>query len=167
VSSTNKSSSLATSEIKIYTTIIQLPIISCTRLPSRCCSINVYPTIKPQRKTQQSGKSQRLAMAFQIPPGTDLSTIPAALPPFGVVPNFENPPTLAHVVTGVEITFMVLAAVAIGTRLITNITAKRVAGIDDGMTRTFSLRLVRSFSYSVLYSCFRWCLWIYGNFSQQ
>ncbi|KAL8789661.1 MAG: hypothetical protein Q9195_006714 [Heterodermia aff. obscurata] len=45
-------------------------------------------------------------MAFNLPPGTDLSTIPAGIPPPGVIPNFVNPPSLAPTVLGINITFM-------------------------------------------------------------
>lgn len=39
-------------------------------------------------------------MTSQLPPGTDLSKVPAGMPPPGVTPNFENPPSLAPTLIG-------------------------------------------------------------------
>ena len=36
----------------------------------------------------------------QIPPGTDLSKVPAGKPPAGVTPNFENPSSLTPTLIG-------------------------------------------------------------------
>ncbi|KAF4633492.1 hypothetical protein G7Y89_g4634 [Cudoniella acicularis] len=86
-------------------------------------------------------------MSAQIPPGTDLSTIPAGIPPLGVTPNFVDPPSLAHVVLGVNITFMILATLAVTGRLITNVTKKRVTGLDDSFC---FLAFVGAVGYSAL-----------------
>lgn len=72
-----------------------------------------------------------LVMASALPPGTDLSKIPAGIPPPGVIPNFVNPPSLAPVVLGINITFMVITAVFVSARLTVNLTRKRKTGIDD------------------------------------
>lgn len=37
----------------------------------------------------------------QIPPGTDLSKVPAGKPPVGVTPNFENPSSLTSTLIGI------------------------------------------------------------------
>ena len=70
-------------------------------------------------------------MALNLPPGTDLSTIPAGIPPPGVIPNFVNPPSLAPAVLGINITFMVITAIFVSARLTVNLTRKRKTGIDD------------------------------------
>ena len=72
-------------------------------------------------------------MAFALPPGTDLSTIPAGIPPPGVIPNFVNPPSLVPAVFGINITFMVITAIFVSARLTVNLTSKRKTGIDDCM----------------------------------
>ena len=70
-------------------------------------------------------------MAFALPPGTDLSTIPAGVPPPGVIPNFVNPPSLAPTVLGINITFMVITTIFVSARLTVNLRRERKTGIDD------------------------------------
>jgi len=66
-----------------------------------------------------------------LPPGSDLSQIPGGVPPYKIIPNFIDPPSLAHTVLGINITFMIIATVFVCCRITVNITKKRVAGIDD------------------------------------
>ena len=49
-------------------------------------------------------------MALQLPPGADLSKIPAGMPPegSGLIPNFIDPPSLSSTTLGVSITLMAI-----------------------------------------------------------
>ena len=52
-------------------------------------------------------------MAMQLPPGVDLSTIPAAPPPPGVTPNLVDPPSLMGATVGIGALLAVLTSVLV------------------------------------------------------
>lgn len=53
-------------------------------------------------------------MAMQIPPGADLSKIPAGKPPPGDTSNLVNPPNLQGTTIGVTVAAMVLSVLFAG-----------------------------------------------------
>ena len=66
-----------------------------------------------------------------LPPGTDLSKVPTAPPPPGVVPNFTNPVTKAQMMTVVISVMLSLMLVFVSFRVFTNLwVSKRFAKSD-------------------------------------
>lgn len=70
-------------------------------------------------------------MAFAIPPGTNLSTIPAGAPPDGVTPNFVDPPSLSISIFIVISVLVLLMTIVVATRLYLNYRSVRKLGWDD------------------------------------
>ena len=71
-------------------------------------------------------------MPLTVPPGTDLSKLPALAPPAGVVPNFIDPESRAYavlvgsgVITAVTLIFVIL-------RLYTKAFVTKAIGWEDG-----------------------------------
>lgn len=67
----------------------------------------------------------------QIPPGTDLSTVPLAPNPNGNLPNFVNPPSQADTVLGVGLPLVIISTFVVAVRLATNFRSARKLGLDD------------------------------------
>ena len=71
-------------------------------------------------------------MSLAIPPGTDLSKVPALAPPHGVCPNFIEPASRASglrqylaIVTAITLAFVML-------RMYTKLFVTKAIGWDDG-----------------------------------
>ena len=69
-----------------------------------------------------------------LPPGVDLSKVPARVNPSGAPPNFDNPPTLAPVTLGISVTMSIITAAFVMVRLYTNAKGVRKLGLDDRQT---------------------------------
>lgn len=63
--------------------------------------------------------------------GLDLSKIPISQPPPGVIPNFENPPSIAGAVIAIGVIMVVLTMSFVMLRLYSNHHAKRKYRLDD------------------------------------
>ena len=68
---------------------------------------------------------------MSLPPGTDLSKIPALEPPPGVIPDFVNPPSLAKTLIIVNVIFMVLMVIFVALRVYSKALVIRAMGWDD------------------------------------
>lgn len=66
-----------------------------------------------------------------LPPNIDLSKIPLELNPNGDPPNFVDPPSLAHVISAVGITLIVISSLCVVVRLATNFRYTGKLGLDD------------------------------------
>jgi hypothetical protein len=65
-----------------------------------------------------------------IPPGADLSLIPAGMPPNGTMPNFIDPPSLKIATLGVAIPLMIIATLCVVLRLAERLREKKVGAED-------------------------------------
>ncbi|PVH97348.1 hypothetical protein DM02DRAFT_467817, partial [Periconia macrospinosa] len=65
-----------------------------------------------------------------IPPAL-LATLPAASPPPGVVPNFDNPPSRSNLLLGLTSTFLAFAVISYSIRMYTKIGIFRRVAWDD------------------------------------
>lgn len=61
----------------------------------------------------------------------DLSKVPAAPPPPGVTPNFDNPPSEAYEIYSISIAMCATATVVLLARLYTRAFILRATGLDD------------------------------------
>lgn len=66
-----------------------------------------------------------------LPSYTDLSKIPIAFNPNGDPPNFTDPPSLAHIVSAVGITLIVISSLVVVVRLATNFQHTGKLELDD------------------------------------
>lgn len=66
-----------------------------------------------------------------LPPNIDPSRIPIALNPNGDPPNFVDPPSLAHFISAVGMTLIVISALFVIVRLATNLKHTGKLGLDD------------------------------------
>ena len=57
---------------------------------------------------------------IQLPPGVDLCLVPAAMPPPGVVPNFDNPESLATANIAVTVVMLTISTIFLAVRVFTN-----------------------------------------------
>ncbi|PTB68949.1 hypothetical protein BBK36DRAFT_2315 [Trichoderma citrinoviride] len=57
---------------------------------------------------------------IQLPPGVDLCLVPAAMPPPGVVPNFDNPESLATAIIAVTVVMLTISTIFLAVRVFTN-----------------------------------------------
>lgn len=69
-------------------------------------------------------------MAAALPPGIDLCQISAMMPPPGVVPNFENPTTLAPAIISVSSLLTAVATVFVIGRIINNYQVRNIKIAD-------------------------------------
>ena len=69
----------------------------------------------------------------ELPPGTDLHTIPVLRPPNGIISDFENPPSIADTATAVVSLVIVLEIFFLSVRLHSNISKFRTLAADDCM----------------------------------
>lgn len=67
----------------------------------------------------------------QVPPGTDLTTVPLVPNPNGKPPNFVNPPSQADTALGVGLPLVIISTLVVFVRLITNFRSARKLGLDD------------------------------------
>lgn len=84
-------------------------------------------------------------MATQLPSGLDLSMVPVAEPPVGIIPNFQNPVTLTDAIVAVSATTSVLAIFFLFARLYSTLGVTRSAGIEDAtcvLASVFSLAYI-------------------------
>lgn len=61
----------------------------------------------------------------------DLSKVPAAPPPPGVTPNFDNPPSEEYEIYSISIAMCATATVVLLARLYTRTFILRATGLDD------------------------------------
>ncbi|KAM7213477.1 hypothetical protein V8F06_011152 [Rhypophila decipiens] len=69
-------------------------------------------------------------MSGALPPGMDLCKIPAMMPPPGVIPNFEDPTTLAPTIIGVSSVLTAIATVFTIGRIINNYQVRNIRIAD-------------------------------------
>lgn len=62
----------------------------------------------------------------------DPNTTPSMMPPEGIIPNFENPVSIAYVSRDVAYTFLSLMLVFLALRLYTRAVVTHNIGVDDG-----------------------------------
>ncbi|KAE8350515.1 hypothetical protein BDV28DRAFT_162899 [Aspergillus coremiiformis] len=91
-------------------------------------------------------------MSSSLPPGTDLCSIPAAIPPPGQTPNFVDPPTLAAATIAVSAITIALATLFTAARLYTNIRKLRWADwfvlISLALSATYTGLILTMVEYS-------------------
>lgn len=66
-----------------------------------------------------------------LPPNVDLSKIPIKSNPNGDPPNFIDPHSLAHAISAVGITLIVISSIFVFVRLATNFRYTGKLGLDD------------------------------------
>ena len=68
-----------------------------------------------------------------VPVGSSSSyeNLPAGFAPYGVEPNFVDPPTLGPVVWAVNLTMIIITTVIVSGRLVANVRTKHMWGVDD------------------------------------
>ena len=71
-------------------------------------------------------------MPLAIPPGTDLSKLPALAPPQGVVPNFIDPESRAHAVLVGSGVLTAVTLVFVIARFYTKAFVTKALGWEDG-----------------------------------
>ena len=91
----------------------------------------------------------------------DPSMIPAAPPPAGTTPNFQDPVTLAKIITASSATTLTLAILLLSARLYSTLRVTRSAGYDDIsciLALVFSLAYVGLVAHTSGYSRHTWDL---------
>lgn len=78
-----------------------------------------------------------------IPPGTDLSLLPAGNPPNGTISNLVDPPSLKLTTLAVAVVLMTIASIFVVTRVIERLREKKL-GVEDVFV---GLALLISFVY--------------------
>lgn len=76
--------------------------------------------------------------------GLDFSKIPISMPPPGVIPNFDNPQTIAPAILTIGIVMVILTVSFVALRLYSNHHALRKYGVDDCMMRCNARACARS-----------------------
>ena len=76
-------------------------------------------------------KHIRRAMALAIPPGVDISKLPALAPPHGIIPNFVDPESRAHAVLVGSGILTALTIIVVVLRFYTRIFVTKIVGWED------------------------------------
>lgn len=74
---------------------------------------------KTKHRRKQRNESNMDA-GFQLPPGVDLCLVPAVKPPPGVIPNFDNPASLATAIIAVSAVMLTISTIFLVARAVTN-----------------------------------------------
>ena len=126
--------------LRLAYTFFQLIINTSFCIPSSRSSQRA-PSISVPTKTSFHNPSQETMWRDPtLLDATALAQIPAGLPPFGVIPDFNGPNPLSYIITGVASTSVGLTLFFLGIRMYTKTTILRRWTWDDGAFHQLSLQ---------------------------